>query len=204
MALMDISSTVCLTSPHVIEDDTMFGFGITALIAINLLGIITASIVMFLETYFKAQYHGVKNKPVKLVLTRDFLEKLRPKKKMMTVTTNAPDPNAMSCPELASVPREQMSVPNEAPEKVAEKTPNEQSKTLLKTISDKAKNPGQKSEKKHKEKEKEKEKEESIEKQPEKPEIKNSKDGKGSKDSKDSKKEGKDSKETKDAKKGAK
>uniref|UniRef100_A0AC34RF46 Uncharacterized protein n=2 Tax=Panagrolaimus sp. JU765 TaxID=591449 RepID=A0AC34RF46_9BILA len=197
MALMDISSTVCLTSPHVIEDDTMFGFGITALIAINLLGIITASIVMFLETYFKAQYHRVKNKPVKLVLTRDFLEKLRPKKKMMTVTTNAPDPNAMSCPELASVPREQMSVPNEAPEKVAEKTPNEQSKTLLKTISDKAKNPAQKSEKKHKEKEKE----ESIEKQPE---TKNSKDGKGSKDSKDSKKEGKDSKETKDAKKCAK
>uniref|UniRef100_A0AC34RFQ1 Uncharacterized protein n=1 Tax=Panagrolaimus sp. JU765 TaxID=591449 RepID=A0AC34RFQ1_9BILA len=188
MALMDISSTVCLTSPHVIEDDTMFGFGITALIAINLLGIITASIVMFLETYFKAQYHRVKNKPVKLVLTRDFLEKLRPKKK---------NPNAMSCPELASVPREQMSVPNEAPEKVAEKTPNEQSKTLLKTISDKAKNPAQKSEKKHKEKEKE----ESIEKQPE---TKNSKDGKGSKDSKDSKKEGKDSKETKDAKKCAK
>lgn len=81
--MIDTSSTICLSSPDIIEDDTLFGYGITGLISVNLLAIILASIVMFLETFFKAQYHRMKNKLAKLVLTRNFLEKLRPKQKGM-------------------------------------------------------------------------------------------------------------------------
>lgn len=72
----------CMVSKDKINDDTLLSYGITILLGINILGIFILSIVLFLETNSKAHYHHVKNTPPKLKLTREYLEKLRPQKKL--------------------------------------------------------------------------------------------------------------------------
>uniref|UniRef100_A0A914YGY1 Uncharacterized protein n=1 Tax=Panagrolaimus superbus TaxID=310955 RepID=A0A914YGY1_9BILA len=88
----------CLTSDEELAEDATFPVIVAVLIIFNVLGIIAVSILIVFETRTKLKYHRVKETPPKLVLTREYLEKLRPPKR----TALAVDPNTI--PSIPSIP----------------------------------------------------------------------------------------------------
>uniref|UniRef100_A0AC35GKN9 Uncharacterized protein n=1 Tax=Panagrolaimus sp. PS1159 TaxID=55785 RepID=A0AC35GKN9_9BILA len=88
----------CLTSDEELTNDETFPVVVGILIIFCILGIIVVSILIIFETLTKLKYHRVKETPPKLVLTREYLEKLRPPKRIPPTV----DPNTI--PSVPSIP----------------------------------------------------------------------------------------------------
>uniref|UniRef100_A0A7E4WAB7 Uncharacterized protein n=1 Tax=Panagrellus redivivus TaxID=6233 RepID=A0A7E4WAB7_PANRE len=77
---------ICVSSDEELKDD-YFEYVIVFFVVLDLLGILVMAVLIILETRTKMHYHRIKDRPAKLVLTREYLEKLRPPRKAAQVNT---------------------------------------------------------------------------------------------------------------------